>query len=213
MKLILLGAPGAGKGTQAKKLEQKYSVPQISTGDMFRAAIDKRTEVGLKAKAFMDSGKLVPDDVVMDIVRERLGMPDTKSGFLFDGFPRTVVQAQALDKLLAEDNMTLDGVLCIDVKEEQIVKRLSGRRTCRQSGRIYNIELDPDEWEQSEDKKAGYTLEHRPDDKREVVEERMRVYEEQTAPLAEYYKRQGLLIQIDGNGTVSEVFDRIVESL
>lgn len=213
MKLILLGAPGAGKGTQAKKLEQKYSVPQISTGDMFRAAIDKRTEVGLKAKAFMDSGKLVPDDVVMDIVRERLEMPDTKNGFLFDGFPRTVVQAQALDKLLAEDDMTLDGVLCIDVMEEQIVKRLSGRRTCGQSGRIYNIELDPDEWEQSEDKKAGHTLEHRPDDKREVVEERMRVYKEQTAPLAEYYKRQGLLIQIDGNGTVSEVFDRIVESL
>jgi adenylate kinase len=213
MRLVLLGAPGTGKGTQAALLQEKFDVPHISTGEMFRDAVAENTEVGKAARQYMDSGKLVPDSIVMGIVRDRLRKPDTRKGFLFDGFPRTVAQAKGTCDLLDELNMQLDAVLYIKVDEAEIIRRLSGRRTCAASGRIYNILLNPQEWESSEDKARGYTLTLRDDDREDVVQKRLDVYREQTAPLVQYYGEKGLLREIEGDGTVKEVFDRMISAL
>lgn len=214
MRLILLGAPGTGKGTQATLLKEKYGVPHISTGEMFREAIEAETEVGMRAKSYIDSGQLVPDEVVVDMVRDCLGQPNcAATGFIFDGFPRTVEQAERFNAILEERNESIDAVILLSVDEEQIVKRLSGRRLCQESGRIYNVELAPDEWEHSEDKKKGCTLVQRNDDKPEVVKARMRTYHNQTSPLVEYYRKHGMLVTVDGEGSVRQVFDRIVAAL
>jgi adenylate kinase len=214
MRLILLGAPGTGKGTQAALLKEKYDVPHISTGDMFRTAVSEGTAIGLRAKEFIDTGRLVPDDITMGVVRERLEKDDCRErGFMFDGFPRTCAQARGLDKLLEKLGIALDHVVFLQVDVDQIVKRLSGRRTCEQSGRIYNILLDPQAWEDSTDKGAGYTLIQRSDDMEEIVQERLKIYNEQTFPLIRYYEKQGFLRRIDGQGTIEQVFDRIVKFL
>lgn len=215
MRLILLGPPGTGKGTQSRLLEEHYRIPQISTGDMFRAAIAEQTKVGLEVKQYLDSGKLVPDDVVVEVVRERLAKPDTKSGFLFDGFPRTVEQAESLEGLLDEKRVVLDGVIFIHVTDEEVVTRLSNRRICRDCGTVYNLAFQSGEIENSRCKTTGEKcrLIQRSDDEKEVVRERLKVFNEQTAPLIDYYKQQGLLKAVDGHGSVNQVFDRIIQAL
>ena len=214
MRLIMMGAPGTGKGTQAGLLKEKYGVPHISTGDMFRTAIESGTEVGIRAKGYMDAGKLVPDEVVLEMVADCLGQPDCAAlGFIFDGFPRTVEQAERFNAIVEKRNETIDAVVFLSVEEEQIIKRLSGRRHCRESGRTYNLELAPDEWERSEDKRNGCTLVQRNDDKPDVVKARLRTYHEQTAPLVDYYRQLRMLVTVDGEGTVREVFERIVAAL
>lgn len=215
MRLILLGPPGTGKGTQSKLLERHFRVPQISTGDMFRAAICERTEVGLEVERFLDSGKLVPDNLVTRIVRERLAKPDTNNGFLFDGFPRTVEQAESLEGLLLEMKVALDAVVFIHVADEEVVKRLSNRRICKDCGKVYNLAFQSEEIESSRCATTGKRcrLIQRSDDEKEVVQERLKVYNEQTAPLVDYYKQQGILIAINGHGSVNQVFDRIIQAL
>lgn len=210
----MLGSPGAGKGTQGKRLGQKYDIPAIGTGDMFRAAIENETEVGRKAKGFMDAGQLVPDDIVMEIVKERLKNGDTENGFILDGFPRTLGQANRFEKnVLQVMGLSLDAVLYIKVSKEVVVKRISGRRKCIESGVMYNLALAPEVWENSEDKKKGHRLRQRNDDKEDVVEKRFEVYMENTVPLIEHYKKMGLLREIDGEGTIDQVFERILEAL
>lgn len=214
MRLILMGAPGTGKGTQAALLKEKYGVPHISTGDMFRAAMESGTEIGNRARSYMDAGKLVPDEVVLEMVQDCLEQTNCAAlGFIFDGFPRTVEQAKRFNATLKQRNEAIDAVVFLSVKEGQIVKRLSGRRLCQESGRVYNIELAPDEWERGEDRKNGCTLVQRNDDKPDVVKARLHTYHEQTAPLVDYYRELGMLVKIDGEGTVREVFDRIVAAL
>ena len=212
MRLVLLGPPGSGKGTQAQRLVERYKIPQISTGDIFRQAVRDQTELGKKAKEYMDRGELVPDEVVVGMVEERLGQSDCKNGFILDGFPRTIAQAEALDKLLAGKGEKLDAVLEISVPDEEVVKRLSGRRTCRQCGAMYHIEFNPPK-EPGKCDKCGGELYQRDDDKEEVIKSRLQVYHSQTAPLIEYYQKEGLLKKIDGLGGIEEVFARIVDAL
>ncbi len=212
MRLVLLGPPGSGKGTQAQRLVERYKIPQISTGDIFRQAVRDQTELGKRAKEYMDRGELVPDEVVVGMVEERLGQSDCKNGFILDGFPRTIAQAEALDKLLAGKGEKLDAVLEISVPDEEVVKRLSGRRTCRQCGAMYHIEFNPPK-EPGKCDKCGGELYQRDDDKEEVIKSRLQVYHSQTAPLIEYYQKEGLLKKIDGLGGIEEVFARIVDAL
>ena len=212
MRLVLLGPPGSGKGTQAQRLVERYKIPQISTGDIFRQAVRDQTELGKRAKEYMDRGELVPDEVVVGMVEERLGQSDCKNGFILDGFPRTIAQAEALDKLLAGKGEKLDAVLEISVPDEEVVKRLSGRRTCRQCGAMYHIEFNPPK-ESGKCDKCGGELYQRDDDKEEVIKSRLQVYHSQTAPLIEYYQKEGLLNKIDGLGGIEEVFARIVDAL
>jgi len=212
MRLVLLGPPGSGKGTQAQRLVERYKIPQISTGDIFRQAVRDQTELGKRAKEYMDRGELVPDEVVVGMVEERLGQSDCKNGFILDGFPRTIAQAEALDKLLAGKGEKLDAVLEISVPDEEVVKRLSGRRTCRQCGAMYHIEFNPPKEPGKCDKCRG-ELYQRDDDKEEVIKSRLQVYHSQTAPLIEYYQKEGLLKKIDGLGGIEEVFARIVDAL
>ena len=212
MRLVLLGPPGSGKGTQAQRLVERYKIPQISTGDIFRQAVRDQTELGKRAKEYMDRGELVPDEVVVGMVEERLGQSDCKNGFILDGFPRTIAQAEALDKLLAGKGEKLDAVLEISVPDEEVVKRLSGRRTCRQCGAMYHIEFNPPK-EPGKCDKCGGELYQRDDDKEEVIKSRLQVYHSQTAPLIEYYQKEGLLNKIDGLGGIEEVFARIVDAL
>ncbi len=212
MNLILLGGPGAGKGTQAKKLIEKYGIPQISTGDILRAAVKEGTELGRKAKSYMDQGKLVPDELIIDITEDRLKQPDCQNGYMLDGFPRTVVQADALDNLLKRMESKIDHVISIDVDKEELVKRLTGRRTCRQCGGMYHIMFNPPKKEGVCDKCDG-ELYQRDDDNEETVRSRLDVYEKQTHPLIQYYKEKGLLRPIDGVGSIDTIFNKIIQIL
>lgn len=212
MRLIFLGPPGAGKGTQAKMLIDRYGIPQISTGDILRAAVKEGTPLGKKAKEYMDAGKLVTDDIVIGIIEERLKQDDCKKGFILDGFPRTVAQAEALDKMLKDLNMPLDKVLALIVPDEELLKRLTGRRTCKACGQMYHVIFDPPKKEGICDK-CGGELYQRADDNEETIKNRLSVYHSQTAPLLEYYKKQGLLREIDGTATPEEIFKKIIDVL
>jgi adenylate kinase len=208
MNLILLGPPGAGKGTQAKRLVETYGIPQISTGDMLREAVKNQTELGMEAKKYMDAGQLVPDEVVIGLVKERLSKPDCDQGFMLDGFPRTVGQAEELDKVLAEMNKDIDHVVSIEVPNEELMGRLTGRRTCKQCGAGYHVIFDPPKVEGKCDK-CGGELYQRDDDNEATVSNRLKVYESQTKPLIDYYQGKGLLRPIDGVGGIDEIFGRI----
>jgi|Deesub1362A_J573_1020465.scaffolds.fasta_scaffold00132_11 adenylate kinase len=212
MRLVLLGAPGAGKGTQAKKLIEKYGIPQISTGDILRKAVADGTPLGREAKSYMDRGELVPDSVVIGLVKERLGQDDCKKGYILDGFPRNTAQAEELDKLLNELNMPLDVALSVDVPFDDLMKRLTGRRTCRNCQQMYNIYFSPPKKDGVCDK-CGGELYQRDDDKEETIRNRLEVYQRSTAPLIDYYKAKGILRSVDGRGSIEEIFNRICEIL
>jgi len=214
MNLILLGGPGAGKGTQAKKLIDKYQIPQISTGDILRAAVKEGTAMGKKAKEYMDAGKLVPDEVVIGIIQDRLAQPDCKKGFILDGFPRTVPQAEALDKVLAGLGTKLDHVVSIDVPEEDLVTRLCGRRTCKNPdcGQMYHIKYTPPKKEGICDK-CGSELYQRDDDNETTVRSRLATYNQATKPLIDYYQAKGLVRPIAGVGSIEDIFNKIVSIL
>lgn len=205
MNIVLMGLPGAGKGTQADKIVEKYAIPHISTGDMFRAAIKEGTELGLKAKSFMDEGALVPDEVTIGIVRERLSKPDCENGFLLDGFPRTVPQAEALDVLLADLNKDVEHVLNIQVEQEELIKRLTGRRICKECGTAYHLIFNPPINDGVCDKDGG-ELYQRADDNPETVTNRLEVNMKQTQPLLDYYSNKGVLTNINGQQDIHKVF-------
>ena len=211
-QMVMLGPPGAGKGTQAVRIAERYSIPHISTGDIFRAAIKEGTEVGLKAKKFLDSGELVPDSVVTEIVAERIKKDDCSGGFLLDGFPRTLPQAEALDKLLKESGCPLTAVVDLAVDREALIKRLTARRTCSKCGENYNLVSKATAKEGICDK-CGGDLYQRDDDKRETIENRLSVYEKQTAPLIQHYEGGGRLVSVTGEGSMNEVFERICTAL
>ncbi|MEJ5299923.1 MAG: adenylate kinase [Thermodesulforhabdaceae bacterium] len=212
MNIILLGPPGAGKGTQAKRLIERYGIPQISTGDMLRAAVAEKTPLGLEAKKYMDAGQLVPDSVVIGLVKERIQKDDCKKGYMLDGFPRNVSQAETLDKMLSELGQKIDHVVCIEVPEDELVQRLTGRRTCRQCGAGYHVMFDPPKKDGVCDK-CGGELYQRDDDNVQTVTSRLKVYKDQTEPLIAYYEKQGKLRRINGLGSIDEIFNRIVAVL
>jgi adenylate kinase len=209
MRLLLLGAPGVGKGTQSKLLVQKFGIPQISTGDMLRDAIKKNTPLGLKAKEFMDHGSLVPDDVIIALVEERLQAPDAQKGFILDGFPRTIHQAEALDRLLTKMRIKLDAVMDITVPQKRLIERLSNRLVCRQCGSVYNKLTYPPENAGICDK-CGGEIYQRSDDRPEAIERRLEVYETETSPLREYYRSSGKLSDVNGEQTVEAVSEKIL---
>jgi adenylate kinase len=212
MRLVLVGPPGAGKGTQAEFIAAHLSVPKISTGDIFRANVSQGTPLGVEAKRYMDAGKLVPDEVTINMVRDRLAEPDAAEGFLLDGFPRTTPQAAALDKLLADLGTALDLVLELVVDDDEVIRRLSGRRTCRGCGRIWHVEFDPTTRDGICDR-CGAELFQRDDDKPETIAARLREYGEKTAPLVDYYGAQGKLVGIDATGPVEDVTVRAIDAL
>ena len=212
MKLILLGPPGAGKGTQAAQLVERFGIPQISTGDMLRAAVAAKTPMGLKAKEAMDAGALVTDEIVIGIVRERLQQADCAKGFILDGFPRTVAQADALKSTLAELDKQLDAVVSLQVEIDALVERLTGRRACRGCGRGYHISFDPPATEGVCDA-CGGELFQRDDDREETIRNRMAVYHEQTAPLESYYERENLLKTVDGMAPIADVQRQVIDIL
>ncbi len=212
MRIVLLGAPGSGKGTQAKRLVARYSIPQISTGDLLREAVSLRTELGLKAKSYMDAGQLVPDDIVLEMIRERLAQEGTRQGFILDGFPRNIAQARALDALLDEIRQPIDVAVFIDVPTETLKKRLLGRLTCSRCGAVFNIYTNPPKVPGICDF-CGGPLIHREDDNEETVSARLKVYEEQTRPLIDYYEKQGKLGRIDGNNQIDSIFAAIVREI
>jgi adenylate kinase len=208
MRLVLLGAPGAGKGTQAKKLIEKYHVPQISTGDLLRAAVAAGTTLGKEAKTYM----LVPDSVVLGMVEERLKQDDCKKGYILDGFPRNTKQAEELDKMLAALDMSLTAALSVDVPFEDLMKRLTGRRTCKACGQMFNIYFNAPKKEGVCDKCAG-ELFQRDDDKEETIKKRLEVYNAQTAPLMDYYGKKGLVKSVQGTGSIDDIFNKVCEVL
>jgi len=210
MNIILLGGPGAGKGTQAKKLIEKYQIPQISTGDILRAAVKEGTEMGKKAKEYMDAGQLVPDEVVIGIIKDRLKQPDAQKGFILDGFPRTVPQAEALDKVLKDMGTKIDHVVSIDVDEEALVTRLTGRRTCKNPdcGQMYHIQFTPPKKEGVCDK-CGAELYQRDDDNETTVRSRLATYNQATKPLIDHYQAKGLVRPIPGVGGIDDIFTKI----
>ena len=212
MRLVLLGPPGAGKGTQAKRLEDHFQIPQISTGDILRQAVKDGTVLGRQAKEFMDRGELVPDSVIIDIVDPRLAAEDCRRGFLLDGFPRTVAQAEALDKMLERSNTVLDGVISLRVPPAELVARLSGRRTCRQCGAMYHVRFNPAK-KSSVCDRCGAELYQRADDQEETIASRMEVYEREAAPLLDHFRQKGLLLEVDGMGGSDEVFALILKQL
>lgn len=212
MHILLMGPPGAGKGTQAAKLVEKFNVPHISTGDMFRAAVKEGTELGKQAKACMDSGQLVPDSVTIGIVKERLAKPDCKEGFILDGFPRTIEQADALDRTLTELGIKLDRVINIDVPAEDLISRMTGRRICKSCGATYHVAFNPSQLDGKCDN-CGGELYQRDDDREETVTKRLTVYKAQTQPLIDYYRAQGLYTEIDGRQEIDQVLHDIVVSL
>lgn len=212
MRLIMLGAPGAGKGTQAKILAKKYNVPHISTGDIFRANIKNQTELGKKAKEYMDQGLLVPDELVVDLVADRLTQEDCKEGFILDGFPRTIPQAKSLDETLKKMDLKIDYAVDIHVEDEVIVSRMSGRRACVGCGATYHTVTIPPKQEGICDT-CGKELILREDDKPETVLKRLNVYHEQTQPLIDYYKGQGILMTIDGDQDIDDITAQIVKQL
>lgn len=208
VRVVFLGPPGAGKGTQAEFVVKRFGIPQISTGDMLRQAVAQGTELGLKAREYMDAGLLVPDDVVIGIVRERLKDDDCRGGFILDGFPRTTAQAEALEKVLEEVGYPLTAVLNFSVSEDLLVRRLSLRRTCRECGRIYHLENNPPRVPGKCDV-CGGELMQRSDDSEETVRRRLAVYREQTQPLIEFYRQRGLLVDIDAARPVESVKDQV----
>jgi adenylate kinase len=212
MRLVLVGPPGAGKGTQAEFIAAHLAIPKISTGDIFRANVASGTPLGQQAKRYMDAGQLVPDEVTINMVRERLAEPDAADGFLLDGFPRTVPQANALDKLLADLGTGLDVVLELVVENDEVIRRLSGRRNCRGCGRVWHLEFDAPTSEDRCDR-CGGRLFQRDDDKPETVAERLRVYARDTAPLIHFYGAQGKLVGIDATGPVEDVTGRAIDAL
>lgn len=207
MRIVLLGAPGSGKGTQAQRLQSKYGVPQVSSGDLLRDAVARGTELGLKAKAVMDAGQLVGDDIVLGLIRDRLSKPDAAKGFILDGFPRNTVQANSLNALLDELGQPLDAVLLLDVRRETLMQRLAGRRVCSKCGSVYNVHTLPAGTTTCA--KDGTELYQRADDKEEVIGKRLEVYEQQTRPLVEHYSDLGLLRAIAGEGELDDVFERM----
>ena len=209
MKIIMLGAPGAGKGTQAKKIAEKYSIPHISTGDIFRANIKEGTELGKKAKEYMDKGALVPDELVCDLVVDRISQEDAKNGYVLDGFPRTIPQAEALDAALTKIGEKIDYAIDVDVPDDNIINRMSGRRACVACGGTYHIEFNPTKAEGVCDACGGQLI-LRDDDQPETVKNRLKVYHEQTQPLIEYYTKKDILKSVDGTQDMSKVFDSIV---
>jgi adenylate kinase len=212
MKLVLLGPPGAGKGTQAAMLVEKYGIPQISTGDMLRAAVREQTPMGIKANEYMQAGGLVPDEVVVGIVRERLQQADCVKGFILDGFPRTVPQADALKQTLLELDKQLDAAISLEVDTDALVERLTGRRTCGSCGKGFHIRFDPPAAD-GRCSACGGELIQRADDQEETIRNRMAVYHEQTAPLEDYYRSEELLIRVDGMAPIDRVHQEIAAAL
>lgn len=212
MKIIMLGAPGAGKGTQAKMIAEKYAIPHISTGDIFRANIKNGTELGKEAKKYMDQGKLVPDELTVKILLDRVAQPDCANGYVLDGFPRTIPQAEVLDKALCELGDKIDYAINVDVPDENIVNRMGGRRACVGCGATYHIKYNAPKVENTCDT-CGSDLIIRDDDKPETVQNRLSVYHEQTQPLIDFYEKQGVLRTVDGTVDMSDVFAAIVDIL
>ena len=212
MNLMLFGAPGAGKGTQAKFLIEKYNIPQISTGDILRAAIVDKTDMGMEAKNFMDAGKLVPDSTIIGIIKDRLAQADCKDGFILDGFPRTLGQAEALTQLMETMKLKLDKVLSLNVPVELIVGRITGRRVCASCGASFHVEFNPSKKEGVCDYCEG-ELTIRKDDNEETVKSRLASYHEQTTPLIEFYTKMGLFIQLDGTKDVADVTSDMIKAL
>lgn len=212
MNLILMGPPGAGKGTQADLIKASYPVPHISTGDMFREAVQEGTELGLKAKSYMDKGQLVPDEVTIGIVEERLAQPDCREGFLLDGFPRTTVQAQALDQVMSKLNRKIEAAINIFVPDEVLIQRTTGRVSCAKCKSVYHVVFNPPR-ESGICDKCGAELIHRSDDQEETARKRLQVYQQQTSPLLKYYEEHGILHSIDGNRDTMQVFADIQEVL
>jgi len=212
MRLILLGPPGAGKGTQAKLLMERFQIPQISTGDMLRAGVKAGTPLGLEAKRYMDRGALVPDEVINGLVQQRVQRPDCVRGYILDGYPRTLAQAQSLREMLLKLGAGIDHVLSLEVPTEELVKRLAGRRTCRDCGAMYHVDFSPSKKDGLCEACGGPTIQ-RDDDREDTVRQRLRVYAEQTAPLIQFYGGLGLLRHVPGTGSVNEIFRRITAAL
>jgi adenylate kinase len=212
MDFILLGPPGAGKGTQAKLMIDKWEIPQISTGDILRAALREGTPLGLEAKGYMDAGELVPDRVVIGIIAERLKEDDAAEGFILDGFPRTIPQAEALQEILDELGRNIDHVVSIEVDDEELVTRLTGRRMCKGCGESFHVVFNPPASESTCDRCSG-ELYQRDDDKEETIRQRLAVYSQQTEPLIAYYSGQGKVRQIDGTGSIQDIFSRIEQAV
>lgn len=212
MKMILLGPPGCGKGTQAKILIDTYHIPQIATGDILREAVKKGSPLGLEVKTHMDQGLLVPDHLVIKVMEERLQLSDCKRGFILDGFPRTAVQAEALDTTLANLGLELEHVFSIEVDEEELIKRLAGRRVCKQCGESYHLTFNPSKQESVCDACQG-ELYQRDDDREETIRNRLKVYQTQTAPLINFYKKKSILRSIDGRGNIEEIRGKIISTI
>lgn len=212
MRLILLGPPGAGKGTQAKMLKEKFLIPQISTGDILRQAVKDNTELGVRAKKVMDAGKLVPDDVVIGLIKERIREADCERGFILDGFPRNIAQAEKLSETLVEMSLVIDNVVDLEVDVEEAVARLAGRSTCSDCGDMFHQVSRPPKVADICDS-CGGKLEQRPDDNRQTIQERLKVYEQSTAPLKEFYKKQGNLKTVQGKGSIEKIFFRVCEMI
>ena len=212
MNLMLFGAPGAGKGTQAKFLIEKYNIPQISTGDILRAAIADKTDMGMEAKKFMDAGQLVPDSTIIGIIKDRLAVADCKNGFILDGFPRTIIQARELESIAKEFGFDIDAVINIDVPSEKLIKRLSGRRTCKDCGTTYHVVFNPPKTEGVCDK-CGGELYQRPDESEDAVQVRLDTYEKQTRPLIDYYTMKGELTNVNGDQSMDAVYADIKKNL
>ncbi len=212
MNLILLGPPGAGKGTQAQMIVDRFQIPQVSTGDILRAAVKEKTPLGAKAKEYMDQGKLVPDELVIGIIEERLKNPDCNQGFILDGFPRTIAQAEALQPILVKMGKAIDHVINIEVDDEELVRRLTGRRTCKNCGAMFHVIFHPPKEEGICDR-CGGPLYQRDDDQEGTIRTRLREYQKQTAPLIQYYKEKGKLRSIAGIGEQNQIFERIVSRI
>jgi len=212
MRFVFLGAPGVGKGTQAEMVSAKYGIQKISTGDLLRAAVAQHTPLGKEAKQFMDRGDLVPDNVVIDLVEEKVGTPECAKGFILDGFPRTVPQADTLGTLLTTKELSLDRVVHFVVPREEVINRLSGRRSCSQCPAVYHVEFVPPKRDGVCDECGGELVQRR-DDRKETVESRLTVYEEQTSPLIDYYRKNNVLVELNGSGSVDDVHERLLALL
>jgi adenylate kinase len=210
MRIVLLGAPGSGKGTQSQRLVARFGVPQVSTGDLLRDAVARATPLGLEAKAVMDAGRLVDDAIMLGIIRDRLSQPDAAGGFILDGFPRTVAQADGLAELLAKMGQPLDAVVLLDIDSQKLFQRLTGRRTCRSCGRVFNVYTNPHARDASCPPDKACDLFHRPDDSEATIGRRLEVYEAQTRPLVDYYRSKRMLKVVDGDGELDAVFERLV---